>query len=568
MRVSKIIEDTESHKKRKRKSSEFSKDNEDSQSAKGSSEKKKRKKEKGNHKQKDKALKQDLDTKSDHEDDVVTNQVDNLSVAQALSIEYAVTQLQQSINKIISESPNMKQMKRFVSKLSKQANVELDDNTRNQKLQLASKLKSLYDSKALPLFDQIINFDESTEVEGLESISLALKKKKKPWLDDNDEEEENSSGEPDQYPPPLPKIKNPSIESQVFVHKSTINNIKHLSKGDILHSHNERLEFLGDSILNTAVTQILYELYPEATEGEMSIMRSQLVSNNTLSELSIAYGFDKRLQFDFVNDVKFKSGKQKVFSDVLEAYVGGLFTDSNYTNFSEIKSWLQKLITPRLEAIEPVSISSRGFTSKDAKGELYALIGSASRAPKYVSTQYGDGFQQPFKVVCKMDEEVIGEGEGNSFKVAGVKAAMDALSKKDIIAKYSLMRMNTSRDVSVVSQKISTKLIEQGAAESQSNGDVSKESPHIEKMSPLPLNVPPMKPDPLSKGKLYAFLSRRRCLPVYKVEEVERSLFKGTLIINDVAVCFCVDASKKMATQRCATFMLQHPSLLKRCYVL
>ncbi|KAG7885931.1 hypothetical protein KL938_000963 [Ogataea parapolymorpha] len=480
--------------------------------------------------------------------DAEPNSKVGLTSRSAVTIEYAVTQLQHSIRQIIKESLNTEQLRNCLANIQKQNDGKevLLAVERSQKLQLAARLKDLYENGKLKIFEQIADFDESIKLKGSSKMRLKLKK---PKHDTN-----LNTDSPNMSMPPLPKIEDPVIEARVFTHRSAVSNTKHLSKKEILESNNERLEFLGDSIINNLVTQILFERYPSFDEGELSILRSQLISNSSLGEFSEKYGFPEKLVVNFAKDAAFQKGKHKIYSDVFEAYVGGLYVDSNYSNLDTIKKWLEQLITPRLSKLtERFNLKN---LNNDAKAQLYALIGSAALPPRYITKQTGNGFDVSFIVQCMIGDEIIGEGEGSNLKQAGLRAAEDALSKREVIEKYIKLREATPKEVSVVPNTI------------QENTEVNtqqlKLNPENDNIT-LPALVPQSEVDAMSSDKLYAILSKSKVLPVYKTVTRGQE-FETTLLINDVAACISSAPSKKKSRNQCAAFVLAHPGILPRCH--
>ncbi|GME87991.1 unnamed protein product [[Candida] boidinii] len=374
----------------------------------------------------DRILKTSSDTESTEDAKPIS-----LTVPEILSLEHAITTLQQSIQKIVDDSPDINQLNKFIENFSRSNLTNEKDFTetivilsRNQKIELSAKLKTLYNEKKLKLFDELLKFNENSEIKGIENTSLKLKRimqETQKDVNDNininniidkvsnsdiakqfDESNKNTQmripkyNPGKNYPPILPRIMDPVIESKVFMHKSKVNGSKYLSKEDMLHSHNERFEFLGDSILNNLITIMLYNNFPNANEGELSIMRSKLVNNAILSEWSQLYGFHKKLNAELSDNLK--NGNLKIYADIFEAYIGGLIVD-NSLNFENIRTWLYLLCAPIFKDLKSAKdIKDVDILNKNAKGELYALIGSASMPPRYISTACKDaGAEKLFK---------------------------------------------------------------------------------------------------------------------------------------------------------------------------
>nr|7DEY_A Chain A, RNase III [Scheffersomyces stipitis CBS 6054]7DEY_B Chain B, RNase III [Scheffersomyces stipitis CBS 6054]7DEY_C Chain C, RNase III [Scheffersomyces stipitis CBS 6054]7DEY_D Chain D, RNase III [Scheffersomyces stipitis CBS 6054] len=228
--------------------------------------------------------------------------------------------------------------------------------------------------------------------------------------------------------PPLPFIKDQTLYERVFVHKSVVNGKTYLDQNDLINSHNERLEFLGDSVLNNLVTLIIYDKFPSASEGKLTKMRSQLIDNHTLTQFSFEYGFDKRLKTKTDEEI-LKTGDQKVYADIFEAYIGALSVERGL-DLREIKDWLEKLYAPKLEAFKVNFLQES--VNKEAKSELYSIVGTASSHPLYVVVEEGNG-SHDFVVECRMGNDVLGRAKAPSQKEAGLRAAMDALKNRQLL---------------------------------------------------------------------------------------------------------------------------------------
>ncbi|OUM54007.1 hypothetical protein BVG19_g3345 [[Candida] boidinii] len=556
----------------------------------------------------------------------------SLTVPEILSLEHAITTLQQSIQKIVDDSPDINQLNKFIENFGRSNLTNEKDFTetivilsRNQKIELSAKLKTLYNEKKLKLFDELLEFNENSEIKGIENTSLKLKRIMQETQNDvtdnininniidkgsnSDIAEKFDESNKDiqmripkynpgkNYPPILPRIMDPVIESKVFMHKSKVNGSKYLSKEDMLHSHNERFEFLGDSILNNLITIMLYKNFPNANEGELSIMRSKLVNNAILSEWSQLYGFHKKLNAELSDNLK--NGNLKIYADIFEAYIGGLIVD-NSLNFENIRTWLYLLCAPIFKDFKSAKdIKDVDILNKNAKGELYALIGSASMPPKYISTECKDaGAEKLFKVECQINNEVIGVGIDLNIKDAGLRAANDALNNKTMIEKYSLIRLRTPRAHTLIPHN------QQSNSESSGNDDSSKsnnsetdatenttagsskeygildfqfaansilhnkDETYLQEAE-LPIITPDVKDEFISKdskNRLYAILSKNKILPIYRTEEIPNG-FKTDLYINDVSLVTAIHINKKKSAEKCAMYLLSNPVLLKRAYV-
>ena len=188
-------------------------------------------------------------------------------------------------------------------------------------------------------------------------------------------------------------------------------------------THNERLEFLGDSILSFVIAEELYHRFPKVDEGDMSRMRATLVRGNTLAEIGREFSLGEVMR---LGPGELKSGgfrRDSILADAVEALIGAIFLDSDINRVQEIiLQWYQQ----RLETIEP------GVSQKDPKTRLQEhLQGKRKPLPSYtVMRVKGEAHNQEFTVECQisgLERSVI--GKGSSRRKAEQAAAELALQK-------------------------------------------------------------------------------------------------------------------------------------------
>ncbi len=190
--------------------------------------------------------------------------------------------------------------------------------------------------------------------------------------------------------------------------------------------HNERLEFLGDTVLNLAITQLLFTQYPAVSEGVLSRSRATLVRQETLHQIAQAINVSAHMK---LGDGEVKSGgysRPSMLADTVEALLGAVFLDSHYDTAYQV---VAKLYAPLLTDFEP------GSKQKDPKSALQeALQGAKLALPEYtlVSTQ-GAAHQQAFEILCRVDAwGVQALGIGASRKIAEQEAATAVLAQKPL----------------------------------------------------------------------------------------------------------------------------------------
>jgi ribonuclease-3 len=185
--------------------------------------------------------------------------------------------------------------------------------------------------------------------------------------------------------------------------------------------HNERLEFLGDSVLNCSVARLLYDAHPDADEGALSRLRATLVSGETLGKIAGDLELGEHLQ---LGPGELKSGgfrRASILADALEAMVGAIFLDSG---FDAASLAVGRIIGARLAQLPAAE------SLKDAKTRLQeALQGRGLTLPVYTLTgTSGDPHAPSFSVTCEVAAFAVkASGEGASRRRAEQMAARKAL---------------------------------------------------------------------------------------------------------------------------------------------
>ena len=184
--------------------------------------------------------------------------------------------------------------------------------------------------------------------------------------------------------------------------------------------HNERLEFLGDSILNCIISDLLYQQFPHADQGELSRFRAQLVSEANLSKLALDLGLDIKIR---MSDGQAKNGDHQplsILADALEALIGAVYVDRGYTLSVEC---VKKLFSCHLDNI--------AVAPKDAKTRLQeCLQAQYQTVPEYkLLAIHGKSPAQNFTVSCHLTPlKITVFGTGKTKKLAEQQAAENALS--------------------------------------------------------------------------------------------------------------------------------------------
>lgn len=184
--------------------------------------------------------------------------------------------------------------------------------------------------------------------------------------------------------------------------------------------HNERLEFLGDGVLNCSVASLLFERFPSFPEGDLSRVRAHLVNQDCLSRL--AQGIDLG-RYLYLGEGELKSGgfrRPSILADALEAIFGAVFIDDGFAAADQL---IRRLYAPLLSTIDPKSLG------KDPKTLLQEFLqGLHFELPRYNIVEIrGEAHEQIFLVECLIPELAIRVvGEGGSRRGAEQRAAHSA----------------------------------------------------------------------------------------------------------------------------------------------
>ena len=191
--------------------------------------------------------------------------------------------------------------------------------------------------------------------------------------------------------------------------------------------HNERLEFLGDSVLNCVIANLLYDRFPEIPEGDLSRVRANLVNQQSLFELATALDLGQHVM---LGQGELRSGGSKrpsILSDALEAVLGAVFLDAGFEAVSNV---IVSMFEPVTSKLDPAAVA------KDPKTRLQEFLqGRRMSLPSYTVVDVsGQAHDQHFRVECTLEEMAIRTlGEGSSRRAAEQDAAEQA---------YTLARAN------------------------------------------------------------------------------------------------------------------------------
>lgn len=194
-------------------------------------------------------------------------------------------------------------------------------------------------------------------------------------------------------------------------------------------TNNERLEFLGDSVLNFVVADLLYETFPKLDEGDLSRVRAHLVKQASLADIANKLKLSDYLR---LGEGELKSGgfrRPSILSDALEAIFGAIFLDSGFNTAQQV---IRQQYMEVISNIDPLTLG------KDPKTLLQEMLQAHKFSlPNYlVVNTHGAAHDQLFDIECRLDElDIVTTASGSSRRDAEQKAAQLAL---EAVSKYPL----------------------------------------------------------------------------------------------------------------------------------
>jgi len=211
-------------------------------------------------------------------------------------------------------------------------------------------------------------------------------------------------------------FKNQGLMSQAFRHPSYV-----YEMDDIGVSDNQRLEFLGDAVINLAISHLLMESFPEMKEGDLSKYRASLVSENGLYYIACRLKLGDYLFLGKGEERTNGRKKPSILTDALEALIGAIYLDGGFTNVFRVTA---KLFSPLLNKI------GLGKSINDFKTDLQEYSQEVFQStPEYrLEKETGPDHDKTFYVAVYLKGDLMGRGKGKSKKEAEQKAAEEALA--------------------------------------------------------------------------------------------------------------------------------------------
>lgn len=215
----------------------------------------------------------------------------------------------------------------------------------------------------------------------------------------------------------LPKLKNKKLLEEAFTHRSYLNEAK------LKVASNERLEFLGDSIISFAISNYLYTKYPDFDEGNLTNLRSLLVNTKSLSGIARELDMGSLLKLSKGEEESKGRENATLLENSFEAFVGALFLDQG---MNLVVDFLSKTLFSKIQEL----VNKKAF--KDPKSLLQEKVQARKQgSPLYqVLEETGPAHAKIFKVGVFVDGKKLGEGLGRSKQIAEESAAKSALESR------------------------------------------------------------------------------------------------------------------------------------------
>ena len=213
------------------------------------------------------------------------------------------------------------------------------------------------------------------------------------------------------------KFKDQDLLLESLTHRSYLNENP---KAGI--SHNERLEYLGDAVLELVVSEELYEKFPKEPEGQLTVLRAALVNYQILAKVAEAVGLQDFIMMSRGERKDTGRAREVILANAIEAVIGAVYLDQG---LEKTRTFVTKFVMENLDEV----LKTKSY--KDAKSELQEIVQEKFRiTPTYrVLGEEGPAHKRVFTMGVYFGEKMIAEGEGQSKQDAEIEAAKNALKK-------------------------------------------------------------------------------------------------------------------------------------------
>ena len=213
-------------------------------------------------------------------------------------------------------------------------------------------------------------------------------------------------------------FKNKDLLLQALVHRSYINENR-----DFRLDHNERLEFLGDAVLELVSTENLYKNFPDNPEGDLTNFRAALVNGKMLAEISDRMGVEEHLMMSKGEKKDTGRARQYLLANALEAIIGAIYLDRGYR---VSKEFITKNILCEMKRV----LETKLYQDPKSKFQEEAQDKTGLTPTYEVSKEWGPDHDKHFRVGVYLEKELVAEGEGSSKQAAQRSAAKEGLKVK------------------------------------------------------------------------------------------------------------------------------------------
>ncbi len=212
-------------------------------------------------------------------------------------------------------------------------------------------------------------------------------------------------------------FENRALLSEALTHRSYIN-----EKPNWEFPHNERLEYLGDAVLELIVSEALFKKFPEYPEGQLTVLRAALVNYQNLSLVAVEINLDKFILLSKGESKDLGKAREVILANAIESLIGAIYLDQG---LKVVKTFIDKFVLNSLEKI----IQNKSY--RDSKSTLQEIIQEKLKVtPTYqVLGEEGPAHQKTFRVGVYFGKDLIVDGVGRSKQEAEIEAAKKALKK-------------------------------------------------------------------------------------------------------------------------------------------
>lgn len=213
------------------------------------------------------------------------------------------------------------------------------------------------------------------------------------------------------------RFANRALLKEALTHRSYLNENPQWSP-----RHNERLEYLGDAVLELVVSEALYSRYPDADEGELTAVRAALVNYQSMAQMAGKLNLGPYIRMSKGEARDKGRAREVILANAMESIIGAIYLDAGMGAVTEL---VARVLLPHTEEI----VATKSY--KDPKSALQEVVQEKRRVtPTYrVLNEEGPAHQRTFTIGVYVDDELAGQGTGPSKQEAEVDAAKQALQK-------------------------------------------------------------------------------------------------------------------------------------------